>query len=240
MTILKSQSETVHVVNLTGGKDSTAMALLLKERKPQDYVYTYAITGAELPETLDFLAKLEKIIGKIQFLFPRTYEERLIRKQYFFPSARYRWCTELLKIRPVNAAIGHRRHILYLGYSIFHKPPIYRRQYKNRVYSYPLRKWGIEDSQKILDRYGLRNEAYNYMPNHNCFCCFQNSFSTMMKIFRAYPGLWKKMYTWKMEAMKCPNEKYRSRGPWYWKKESFDDLIDFLGIPDDEKKTYIV
>ena len=39
----------IHVVGLSGGKDSTALALRLAETSPQDYVYLCTPTGDELP-----------------------------------------------------------------------------------------------------------------------------------------------------------------------------------------------
>ncbi len=40
----------LHIVGLSGGKDSTAMALWLHENEPRDYTYICNETGNELPE----------------------------------------------------------------------------------------------------------------------------------------------------------------------------------------------
>ena len=48
-----------HVVALSGGKDSTAMALELAEREPRDYVYVCTPTGNE-PEAI-----AESITGEV-------------------------------------------------------------------------------------------------------------------------------------------------------------------------------
>ena len=45
-----------HVVNLSGGKDSTAMAIYMRQRYPQIPVeYVFCDTGCELPETYEYL-----------------------------------------------------------------------------------------------------------------------------------------------------------------------------------------
>ena len=52
-----------HVCGISGGKDSSALAIYLRDRVP-DMEYFFCDTGAELPETYEFLDKLEVILGK--------------------------------------------------------------------------------------------------------------------------------------------------------------------------------
>ena len=52
------------VVALSGGKDSTAMALELAAREPRDYVYLITPTKNEPPEADAHWAKLECLLGK--------------------------------------------------------------------------------------------------------------------------------------------------------------------------------
>ena len=54
-----------HIVSLSGGKDSTALAIHLKQQYPQiPAEYVFCDTGTELPETYDYLARLEAYLGK--------------------------------------------------------------------------------------------------------------------------------------------------------------------------------
>lgn len=46
-----------HVVAVSGGKDSTALALLLSEREPRDYTYVCTPTGDELPEWFEHMRR---------------------------------------------------------------------------------------------------------------------------------------------------------------------------------------
>ena len=52
-----------HILGLSGGKDSTALAIYMRDRVPE-MEYFFCDTGAELPETYEYLAKLEVYLGK--------------------------------------------------------------------------------------------------------------------------------------------------------------------------------
>ena len=53
----------LHVVALSGGKDSTAMALKLAEDHPRDYTYVCTPTGNELPQMFKHWASLRETLG---------------------------------------------------------------------------------------------------------------------------------------------------------------------------------
>ena len=55
---------TLHVVALSGGKDSAAMALRLAELEPRDYTYVCTPTGDELPEMFQHWRGLAERLGK--------------------------------------------------------------------------------------------------------------------------------------------------------------------------------
>jgi 3'-phosphoadenosine 5'-phosphosulfate sulfotransferase (PAPS reductase)/FAD synthetase len=48
-----------HLLGLSCGKDSSALAIYLRDRIPE-MEYFFADTGAELPETLEFVDLLER------------------------------------------------------------------------------------------------------------------------------------------------------------------------------------
>lgn len=90
-----------HVVGLSGGKDSTALALRLAEIEPRDYEYICNETGNELPEMKAHWDNLEKILGKP---IKRVRHSRSligeIEKINMLPNVFARWCTIRLKIEP--------------------------------------------------------------------------------------------------------------------------------------------
>jgi hypothetical protein len=58
------QPKMKHIVAISGGKDSTALALHLAEIEPRDYTYLITPTGDELPEMVEHWEKLEQLLGK--------------------------------------------------------------------------------------------------------------------------------------------------------------------------------
>lgn len=87
-----------HVVALSGGKDSTAMALALTMFEPADYTFVCTPTGDELPEMEAHWAKLEGLLGHpLMRLADRTLMG-LIVEQKALPNHRARWCTRILKL----------------------------------------------------------------------------------------------------------------------------------------------
>ena len=62
-----------HVLGLSGGKDSAALAIFMRERYPElEISYFFTDTGKELPEVYEFLGKLEGFLGrKIHQLNPQ-------------------------------------------------------------------------------------------------------------------------------------------------------------------------
>ncbi len=92
----------LHVVALSGGKDSTAMALRLRELNPtQPYEYVCTPTGDELDEMFDHWKMLGKMLGKkIKPVMHELGLNGLIEAQQALPNWRQRWCTKDLKIKP--------------------------------------------------------------------------------------------------------------------------------------------
>lgn len=91
----------LHVVALSGGKDSTAIALRLSELNPNvDYVYVCTPTGDELPEMFAHWRNLGDILGKqILPVISKTLN-KLVDEQGTIPNWRMRFCTRMLKIEP--------------------------------------------------------------------------------------------------------------------------------------------
>jgi 3'-phosphoadenosine 5'-phosphosulfate sulfotransferase (PAPS reductase)/FAD synthetase len=104
---MSSQPPLRHIVSLSGGKDSTALAIYLRDRIP-DLEYVFCDTGEELPETYTYLDKLEVFLGKKikKLKAKQSFEDMLRARGGFLPSAQVRWCTEHLKIKPFEEEIG--------------------------------------------------------------------------------------------------------------------------------------
>src|ERR1017187_9120933 len=101
-------SETVrHVLGISGGKDSSALAIHLRDRIPS-MEYFFCDTGAELPETYEYLNKLEVVLGKpiARLNSSRGFDHWFELYRGTLPSPQMRWCTRLMKIKPLEDWLG--------------------------------------------------------------------------------------------------------------------------------------
>jgi len=114
-----------HVLGISGGKDSAALAIYLRDKYPQlDMQYYFCDTGKELDETYQLIERLEGYLGKPI--------ERLISKEakdlgknpfdYYYeayrgylPSNVARWCTKKMKLEPFESYVGDAKTLSYVG-----------------------------------------------------------------------------------------------------------------------------
>ena len=92
-----------HVLGLSGGKDSSALAIYMRDNYPDlDIEYFFTDTGEELEEVYEYLNMLEGYLGKpINYLDPqRDFKFWMTQYNNFLPSAQARWCTVRLKLTP--------------------------------------------------------------------------------------------------------------------------------------------
>ena len=102
-----------HVLGLSGGKDSSALALYVKETRPEiDMEYFFTDTGYELPETNEFVDQLEEKLGQeihrlnhrslnhIEGRGEKDFAHLLKEHGNYLPSQRDRWCTIQMKLKP--------------------------------------------------------------------------------------------------------------------------------------------
>jgi 3'-phosphoadenosine 5'-phosphosulfate sulfotransferase (PAPS reductase)/FAD synthetase len=104
LTIPEGHDDSVFIVSTSGGKDSTATLLAMREAGiPHRAVF--ADTGWEAPETYEYLATLERLLG---ITIDRVRSEKggmvdIARHKAGFPTRRGKWCTEELKLKPLRA-----------------------------------------------------------------------------------------------------------------------------------------
>lgn len=91
-----------HVLGLSGGKDSSALALYTREKYPEiDFEYFFTDTGKELPEVYEYLDMLEGFLGKpVLRLNGQHFDYWLVKANGFLPSPKNRWCTAYMKLKP--------------------------------------------------------------------------------------------------------------------------------------------
>ena len=97
-----------HVLGISGGKDSAALAIYLRDKYPSlDMEYYTCDTGKEMEETYELIDKLEGYLGKKITRLKAADESSQDPFDHFFnvykgylPSSSQRWCTKKLKLDP--------------------------------------------------------------------------------------------------------------------------------------------
>ncbi len=162
-----------HVVALSGGKDSTAMALRLAEVEPRDYVYVCTPTGNEPPEMFAHWRMLGDRLGKSIIPVMGGTLKGLIEKQNALPSWRQRWCTRMLKIEPFTAWLMQQGPCTaYVGLRADEEERQggdYLRNMPHMVMDFPMRRWDwiLDD---VLDY--LMQQKIVIPARTDCMLCF--------------------------------------------------------------------
>ena len=88
----------------------------MRDRVPE-MAYFFTDTGKELPETYDFLDRLETFLGKpiARLNVERDFDHWLTLHGGLLPSSQVRWCTVKLKIRPFEEYIGEDKAFNYVA-----------------------------------------------------------------------------------------------------------------------------
>jgi len=119
-------SEIRHILGISGGKDSAALALYLNEKYPSlDIEYYTSDTGRELEETYKLIDRLESRMGRSIKKLNAVDLTNVVDKSPFdhflgiyggyLPSSTSRWCTKKLKLDPFEQYIGDVPTISYVG-----------------------------------------------------------------------------------------------------------------------------
>ncbi|TKB46339.1 phosphoadenosine phosphosulfate reductase family protein [Thalassotalea mangrovi] len=199
-----------HVLGLSGGKDSSALALYVKETRPDlDIEYFFTDTGYELPETNDFIIKLEQQLGYIHKLNARslnnidgrgekTFKNLLKEHGNYLPSQRDRWCTVQLKLKPFEKWVDE---FIADGYEIHNYVGIRADEPDRSGFMtiekpiksiFPFREDGIvkSDIENILQRNGLElPEYYKWRSRSGCTFCFYQRKIEWLKLKDKHPDL---------------------------------------------------
>ena len=93
-----------HILSMSGGKDSTALAVYMRDREPT-MEYAFCDTKKELQETYDYLDKVEAYLGKpiIRLNDERGFDHWLEVYGHYLPSPQMRWCYPAAQDPPVRA-----------------------------------------------------------------------------------------------------------------------------------------
>ena len=165
-----------HVLSLSGGKDSTALAIYMRDRVPE-MEYVFCDTKKELPETYEYLDRVQAFLGKpiVRLSDERGFDHWLQVYGGYLPSSRMRWCTRQLKLRPFERYVGEDEVISYVGIRADEDREGYISTKPNIKTRYPFREDGIvkADVLRILEESGLGLPPYyEWRTRSGCYFCF--------------------------------------------------------------------
>jgi hypothetical protein len=182
-----------HILALSGGKDSTALAIHMRDRIPE-MEYVFCDTRKELPETYAYLQKIEAYLGKpiVQLWDERGFDHWLTVFRNCLPSTRMRWCTKLLKIKPFEKYIGNDDVNMYVGIRADEDRTAYISSKPNIHAKYPFKEDSIDYAgvQRILEESGLGfPDYYNWRSRSGCYFCFFQRRNEWLGLREQHPDL---------------------------------------------------
>jgi len=215
-------SEARHVLSLSGGKDSAALAIYMRDRVP-NMEYIFHDTGKELPDTYKYLDRLEAFLGRpiVRTTAGVTFDQLLRVKGGMLPSHGRRWCTELMKLKPFETYIGDDFCYNYVGIRADEKRTGYISHKPNLNPIYPFRDENIDYAgmMRILTDSGIGLPPYTKWgrTRSGCFFCFYQQKIEWVRLKQTYPRLFEQA-----KAYEKPN---RVNGNiFYWSEEPLTEL----------------
>jgi 3'-phosphoadenosine 5'-phosphosulfate sulfotransferase (PAPS reductase)/FAD synthetase len=184
------------LVALSGGKDSTAMALRLQELYPdKDFTFFCTPTGDELPEMDCHWNIVSRLLGKpILRLYhpdyPTIYD--LIEHFQALPNFRQRWCTRIMKIE--TAQIFYERikpAKIYVGLRADEAKRRGNKAFDTNIEQiFPMQDWGwtIDDVLGYLKSRGVT------IPRRtDCAMCFWQRIGEWWMLWDEYPERFRRL-----------------------------------------------
>lgn len=220
-----------HVLGLSGGKDSAALAIYMSENYPElDIEYFSTDTGKELPEVYEFFFRLEGVLGKqITMLNPdRDFDHWLEQYNNFLPSPQTRWCTRQLKLRPFEQWL---KDDIDAGVKIYSYVAIradeeYREGYSSKKDNLktvlPFRDDGVDRDGvlELLEVSGLgMPDYYNWRSRSGCTFCFYQQKIEWVRLKERHPKAFEEAKLYEKSALK-------DGSPFTWSQgETLDEMM---------------
>ena len=219
-----------HVLGLSGGRDSAALAVYMRQYHPDlEVEYFFTDTGKELPEVYEYLGRLEGLLGRpILRLNPdRDFDFWLKQYNGFLPSAQTRWCTRQLKLRPFEHWV---RPMLNDGTTVYSYVAIrsdesYREGYASKheklIVRLPFKEAGVDKAGvlELLEAAGLGLPTYySWRTRSGCTFCFFQQKIEWVRLREEHPEAFQEAKAYEKNALE-------DGSPFTWSQgESLVDL----------------
>ncbi|MET7684423.1 phosphoadenosine phosphosulfate reductase family protein [Streptomyces sp. NPDC005423] len=218
-----------HVLGISGGKDSSALAVHMRNRVPE-MEYFFCDTGAELPETYKYLNRLEAALGKsiVRLNADRDFDHWMEVYQGTLPSPQMRWCTKNLKIKPLEDWVGDDKVISYVAIRADENRIGYVSTKPNIDAVFPFREEGIdkEGVMRILDEAGIGLPGYyEWRTRSGCYFCFFQRKHEWVGLKERHPDLYDKAVEYE-DKVRFRHTAMKGRNYTWSQGESLPELIE--------------
>lgn len=200
------------IVNFSGGRSSAYLVNWLQTKQPDNYIYIFANTSKETPETYNFIKNCNNYFNlnlivvehKKGSFFETDIDnckkngeifENVINEKKIIPNIAWRYCTETMKITPTKRYLkskGIKQYVNYLGIRVdepIRYSKIMSRNSKNVYNDMPLFYDNI--NKKMVDEF-WQNMPFDLEHNSifgNCDLCFMKGKNKLINILREKPNL---------------------------------------------------
>ncbi|MCC9707083.1 phosphoadenosine phosphosulfate reductase family protein [Streptomyces sp. MNU76] len=218
-----------HVLGISGGKDSSALAIYMRDRVPE-MEYFFCDTGAELPETYEYLNRLEAALGKpiVRLNADRDFDHWMEVYQGTLPSPQMRWCTKNLKIKPLEEWVGDDEVISYVAIRADENRLGYVSTKPNIEAVFPFREDGIDKDgvMRILNEAGIGLPGYyEWRTRSGCYFCFFQRKHEWVGLKERHPELFDKAVAYE-EKVRYQDTAMQDRDYTWSQGESLHQLIE--------------
>ncbi len=165
-----------HILGISGGKDSAALALYMLEKYPKLHIEYYnSVTGCELEETNQLIEELESVLGSIKKLNaadctpePTPFHHFLKINNGYLPSPQARWCTNKLKLEKLEEHLENQPTISYVGIRGDENREGYISTKPNIQAIFPFRRniWSVDVVRKVLNN----DNREQFLEIYNSVC----------------------------------------------------------------------
>lgn len=202
-----------HIVSFSGGKDSTAMLLMMIEKGIKIDEIIFLDTGAEFPDMYNHIKKVENYINRkiIILKAENNFEYMMLhyekkkgknkgQKGYSWPDFRNRWCTQYLKKSVISKYLKKYKNDEIIEFHGIAADEVERlNKNKEKNIRYPLAEWNISEKQALqycYDKGFTWNGLYKNFDRVSCWCCPLKSLKELRILYKKYPELWTNLEEW--------------------------------------------